>query len=135
MASIASVLTTKNCNLQLEKAYLHWIKHFIYFNGKRHPQELGELEVARFLTYLVTELKVPLAAQNQALFAITFMYRHVLMMDLSKMPCQLAKNTEQLSHKRLQSYQYTKRAMTQLTPTLDNSSMVDNQFILWPLQN
>jgi len=28
-----------------EQAYVHWIKRFIYWSGKRHPSTLGEREV------------------------------------------------------------------------------------------
>jgi hypothetical protein len=27
-----------------EEAYVHWIKRYIYFSGKRHPAEMGEAE-------------------------------------------------------------------------------------------
>jgi hypothetical protein len=32
-----------------EKAYVGWIKRYIFFNGVRHPAEMGEAEVTRFL--------------------------------------------------------------------------------------
>jgi Phage integrase, N-terminal SAM-like domain len=31
----------KHMSLRTEKSYLHWIKRFILFHGKRHPQEMG----------------------------------------------------------------------------------------------
>jgi hypothetical protein len=43
--SIRTVMRTKRYSLKTEKAYLHWIRRFIFFNGKRHPQEMAELEV------------------------------------------------------------------------------------------
>jgi hypothetical protein len=39
--SIRNVLRTKHYSLKTEKAYLHWIRRFIYFNGKRHPKDMG----------------------------------------------------------------------------------------------
>ena len=36
-----------------EEAYVHWIKRFIYFTGKRHPAALGGPEVTAFLSDLV----------------------------------------------------------------------------------
>jgi integron integrase len=89
--SIRAVLRTKHYSLQTEKAYLHWIRRFIYFNGKRHPKDMGELEVEQFLTYLAIELKVSPSTQNQALCAIIFMYRHVIRIDLTNMSFQFAK--------------------------------------------
>ncbi|MEO9945040.1 MAG: phage integrase N-terminal SAM-like domain-containing protein [Paraglaciecola sp.] len=35
--SIRLIWRTKRYSLKTEKAYLHWIRRFIYFNGKRHP--------------------------------------------------------------------------------------------------
>jgi len=48
-----------------EEAYVHWIKRFIYWSGKRHPATLGEAEVIGFLSHLATERNVAAATQNQ----------------------------------------------------------------------
>jgi integron integrase len=60
------------------KAYRDWIKRFVVFHGKRHPEQLGEPEVSEYLTYLAVERQVAASTQNQALAAILFLYRHVL---------------------------------------------------------
>ena len=65
-----------------EEAYVHWIKRFIYFSGRRHPRDLGEAEVTAFLNHLAAERKVAGATQNQALSALLFLYREVLGMEL-----------------------------------------------------
>ena len=100
--SIRIILRTKRYSLKTEKAYLHWIKRFICFNGKRHPKDMGELEVEQFLTHLAITLKVSPSTQNQALCAVIFMYRHVLEMDLTNMTFTFAKTPvrvpEVLSH-------------------------------------
>jgi integron integrase len=61
-----------------EEAYVHWIKRFIYFSGRRHPADLGATEVTAFLNHLAVERKVAPATQNQALSALLFLYREVL---------------------------------------------------------
>jgi len=66
-----------------EEAYVHWIRRFIYFNGKRHPEVLGEAEVTAFLNHLAADRKVAAATQNQALSAILFLYREVLGRELA----------------------------------------------------
>jgi len=53
-----------------EEAYVHWIKRFIFWSGKRHPTKLGESEVSAFLSHLAVELNVAAATQNQALAAL-----------------------------------------------------------------
>ena len=66
-----------------EEAYVHWIKRFIYFHGKRHPRELGEAEVTAFLNDLATACNVAGGTQNQALSALLFLYQEVLGKDLA----------------------------------------------------
>ena len=61
-----------------EKAYVAWIRRFIFFGGMRHPKELGEAEVTAFLNYLADERKVSASTQNQARNALLFLYRRVL---------------------------------------------------------
>ena len=52
------------------------------FNGKRHPAEMGGVEVEQFLSYLANERHASSATQNQALSAILFLYREVLASEL-----------------------------------------------------
>jgi integron integrase len=65
-----------------EETYVHWVKRFIYFSGKRHPAELGAAEVTAFLNYLARERDVAAATQNQALSALLFLYKEVLRQPL-----------------------------------------------------
>ena len=53
-----------------EEAYVHWIKRFIFWSGKRHPTKLGESEVSALLRHLAVELNVAAATQHQALAAL-----------------------------------------------------------------
>ena len=43
-------LRPKHYSLRTEDAYLDWIRHFILFHHKRHPDEMGEKEIGAFLT-------------------------------------------------------------------------------------
>lgn len=61
-----------------EETYVQWIKRFIYFSGKRHPELLGEEEVTAFLNHLARERNVAAATQNQALAALLFLYKEVI---------------------------------------------------------
>ncbi len=51
-------LRVKHYSLRTEEAYLHWIRRFIFTNGKRHPREMGAAEVEAFLSRLATEARV-----------------------------------------------------------------------------
>jgi integron integrase len=61
-----------------EKAYVGWIKRFIFFHDKHHPAEMSAPEIARFLSSLATDSKVSASTQNQALNALLFLYSEVL---------------------------------------------------------
>ncbi len=60
------------------EAYIHWIERYIFFHNKRHPSEMGALEINQFLTHLAVKENVTASTQNQALSAILFLYREVL---------------------------------------------------------
>jgi len=71
-------LRTKHYSLRTEEAYIGWIRRFILSNGKRHPMEMGEVEINRFLSNLAVHAHVTASTQNQALCALLFLYRRVL---------------------------------------------------------
>lgn len=79
---VSAVIRCKHYSIRTEHAYIDWIKRFIFFHGKRHPAEMGEKEIADFLSYLAVKRKVAASTQNQALCAIVFLYRHVLQKEL-----------------------------------------------------
>lgn len=72
------VLRFKQMAESTEKSYVDWIRRFIVWSGKRHPNEMGTMEVRGFLTYLAAERNVAAATQNQALNALVFLYREVI---------------------------------------------------------
>ena len=71
-------MRVQNYAIRTEQAYVEWIKRFILFHQKRHPDEMGESEIADFLTHLVVDRNVAPATQGQALNALIFLYRKVL---------------------------------------------------------
>ncbi|MFZ5917968.1 MAG: integron integrase [Chloroflexota bacterium] len=73
----------KHYSIRTEQAYVDWIKRFILFHGKRHPQNMGAPEIQAFLTHLAVDRNVAASTQNQALSALLFLYRHVLGQDLT----------------------------------------------------
>src|SRR3712207_5404546 len=71
-------IRTLHYSIRTEEAYINWIRRFIIFNGKRHPFEMGAAEISRFLSYLAKERNISASTQNQALYALLFLYREVL---------------------------------------------------------
>jgi integron integrase len=72
----------KHYSLRTGAQYVHWVKRFVLFHGKRHPKDMGAPEVEAFLAHLAVEGKVATSTQNQALSALLFLYREVLEQDL-----------------------------------------------------
>ena len=75
---VHSAIRTKNYSHRTEQAYWFWIKQFILFHQKRHPNEMGELEISAFLSHVAVDKKVAASTQNQALSALLFLYRGVI---------------------------------------------------------
>jgi integrase len=75
-------IRARHYSRRTEKAYVNWIKRYIFFHGKRHPAEMGAPEVTKFLTSLAVDGGVAASTQNQALSALLFLYRDVLAVDL-----------------------------------------------------
>ena len=72
----------KHYSIRTEDSYVQWIRRFILFHGKRHPSEMGAVEVEAFLTHLAVEGNVAASTQNQARSALLFLYKEVLGSEL-----------------------------------------------------
>jgi len=79
---VVARLRVKHYSLRTEKTYVDWIKRYIWFHGKRHPQEMGAPEVEAFLSHLAVERTVSASTQNQAKSALLFLYKEVLQIEL-----------------------------------------------------
>jgi len=75
-------LQVRHYSLRTEDAYVDWARRYILFHGKRHPKDMGALEVQAFLSHLAVERRVSPSTQNQAKAALLFLYRHALDQDL-----------------------------------------------------
>lgn len=85
MDQVHEVCRRRHLSPRTEEAYRFWIRQFIFFHGKRHPRELREAEVTQFVNYLAVQRKVAASTQTQALNAIVFLYRDVLVVPLGEM--------------------------------------------------
>lgn len=79
---VRTAISTRHYSLRTEHAYVHWIKQYIYFHGKRHPLDMGAQEIEAFLSALATDRGVSASTQNQALAALLFLYKEILDRDL-----------------------------------------------------
>jgi integron integrase len=86
LEGVRELMRVQNYAIRTEQAYVEWIKRFILFHQKRHPDEMGESEIAAFLTHLVVDRNVAPATQGQALNALIFLYRKVLNRPMGEIP-------------------------------------------------
>jgi integron integrase len=65
-------------------AYCRWIRDYILYHDKRHPSEMGEREVEAFLSSLAVERNVAVSTQDQAFYALLFLYNEILEQPLDR---------------------------------------------------
>ena len=93
---VRDCLRLKQYAHRTEETYILWIRQYILFHNKRHPVEMGRIEVEAFLTHLAVGKKVAASTQNQALSAILFLYRHILKIELTDIDAVRARQSRNL---------------------------------------
>lgn len=78
IASLRERIRYLHYSLRTEQAYVYWARAFVRYNGMRHPRELEQTDVERFLAHLANERHVSVSTHKQALCAVLFLYREVL---------------------------------------------------------
>jgi len=96
LEQLADVLRAKHYSYRTEQAYVPWVRRFILFHNKRHPREMGAVEIEQFLTHLAVEGCVSASTQTQALCALLFLYKHLLKIDLPSLDAVRAKRPKRL---------------------------------------
>ena len=84
---VRTALRARHYSPRTEDAYVGWIRRFILFHGRRHPREMGDVEINTFLSHLAVEGHVAASTQNQALAALLFLYRDVLGRQVPWLEC------------------------------------------------
>src|SRR6266496_851950 len=77
---VRTVIRVRHFSLSTERAYVSWIRRFILFHNKRHPNQMAEAEIRQFISHLAVDAKLSASTQTVALSALLFLYRDVLMM-------------------------------------------------------
>lgn len=77
-------IRARHYSIRTETSYLDWVKRFILFHNKRHPETMGAPEITAFLTHLAVNDHVAASTQTQALSAILFLYRQVLQVEIDE---------------------------------------------------
>ncbi|MBI3014824.1 MAG: phage integrase N-terminal SAM-like domain-containing protein [Candidatus Tectomicrobia bacterium] len=61
---VRQAIRTRHYSYRTEKAYVHWIKRFIFFHNKRYPAEMGEAEIGQFLASRKYPPPLPLSGET-----------------------------------------------------------------------
>ena len=91
---LRDAIRLKHYAYRTEETYAQWVRRYILFHDKRHPNEMGRIEIEAFLTHLAVQEQVAASTQNQALNAILFLYREVLNLEVSEVNAIRAKRTD-----------------------------------------
>ena len=78
-------LRIKHYSIRTEECYISWSRRFILFHNKRHPAEMGDMEIGQFISHLASDRNVASSTQNQALCALVFLYREVLELEVGSL--------------------------------------------------
>jgi hypothetical protein len=62
---IRQLMRLRHYSRRTEEAYIGWIRRYILFHGKRHPRDLGESDIVKFLSSLPVEERVAESTQNR----------------------------------------------------------------------
>ena len=81
---LSQVIRLRHYSYRTEQSYVFWIRRFVLFHDKRHPGQLAEPEVSRFLTHLAVQQNVAPSTQNQCMNALIFLYKQVLGVELNQ---------------------------------------------------
>ncbi len=90
LESIRKEIRLRGYSIRTEKTYLYWLRHYIIFNKRKHPLDMGAREVKEFLSYLASERHVSVNTQKIALNALSFVYNKVLDKPLGDLGFKLA---------------------------------------------
>jgi integron integrase len=79
-----------------EQTYVHWIKRFIVYHGKRHPKDMGAADVEGFLTHLSVNRHCSTNTQRIALNALVYLYKRFMGLDLGNLQFHPARGQRRL---------------------------------------
>ncbi len=82
MDKFRALIRSRQLAYKTEQTYCLWVKDFIRFHGRRHPDGMGADEVDAYLGHLALQRNVSVATQRTALNALVFLYRHLLRREL-----------------------------------------------------
>lgn len=86
LGRVRAAVRARHYSPRTEESYVGWVKRFVIFHGRRHPDEMGDGDVRAFLDHLAERDGVSASTQNQAVAALLFLYEAVLGRHLALSP-------------------------------------------------
>jgi len=78
LQSLSRELRLRHYSDATARAYIRWVVRYVRYHGTCHPSGLHRDKVVEFLSALAIRNRVAASTQNQAMAAISFLYREVL---------------------------------------------------------
>src|SRR5438093_10921581 len=85
LGRLRAAVRARHYSPRTEESYVGWVRRFVVFHGRQHPDQLGEAEVRAFLEHLAERDQVSASTQNQVA-ALLFLYEAVLGRRLALSP-------------------------------------------------
>lgn len=81
---------------QTEKTYIHWIRRFILFHGKKHPKDLSATHINQYLSHLANDRQCSPATQRIVLNALVYLFVKFMGVQLEPLDFNHAKPKRRL---------------------------------------
>ena len=66
---VREVIRMKHYSIRTEQSYVDWIKRYIFFHNKQHPEDMRQAEIRAFISELASKKSVAASTQTVALSA------------------------------------------------------------------
>ena len=93
---IRTSIKLRGMSLRTEKTYIYWIRDFIRFHNRKHPNIMGAAEVMTYLGYLSARRNVAINTQRVALNALAYLYNQFLQQPLGDLDFTFASKPRRL---------------------------------------
>lgn len=90
LEEIRADIRLRGYSFATEKAYLLWIRRFIFFTGKEHPAKVDITSIKKYLSYLATAHHVSPNTQKVALNALVYLFEKFLRREVGDLGFTLA---------------------------------------------
>lgn len=96
LEAIRRTMRLRGYSIRTEQSYLYWIRYYIRFHKRKHPEDMGKVEIIAFLDHLASDRHVTANTQRVALNALMFLYSKILETPIQNLGFKLATKPRRL---------------------------------------